>query len=192
MLKKIKIKEIIENKIPRFIKTNLVLADREGQEIQWEISKTHDSVHILIENTETKELFFVKQVRIPVLVRNPDSSGEVIEACAGIVDKNKSLIQIAQEEIHEEIGYNVPLENISFIRDVKSAVGSSGSNVSLFFATVDESMKEHDGGGLDSEDIEVIKIPFDNVEKELIENNSIFTDSTTLFLTTYWLFKNKH
>lgn len=37
------------------------------------------------------------------------------ELCAGIVDKSKSLIEIAHEEILEECGYNVPIERIELV-----------------------------------------------------------------------------
>lgn len=37
------------------------------------------------------------------------------ELCAGIVDKSKSLIEIAKEEILEECGYNVPIERIELV-----------------------------------------------------------------------------
>lgn len=37
------------------------------------------------------------------------------ELCAGIVDKRKTLREIAQEEVLEECGYNVPLERIEQI-----------------------------------------------------------------------------
>lgn len=42
----------------------------------------------------------------------PAELGITIELCAGIVDKDKSLIQIAKEEVMEECGYDVPLEKI--------------------------------------------------------------------------------
>ena len=38
--------------------------------------------------------------------------GMTIELCAGIVDKDKDVAEIAQAEILEETGYKVPKENI--------------------------------------------------------------------------------
>lgn len=35
-----------------------------------------------------------------------------MELCAGIVDKDKSWIEIAREEVLEECGYDVPVERI--------------------------------------------------------------------------------
>ena len=42
----------------------------------------------------------------------PGQLGVTLELCAGIVDKQKPLAEIAQEEVLEECGYQVPLENI--------------------------------------------------------------------------------
>lgn len=42
----------------------------------------------------------------------PASLGVTLELCAGIVDKNKSMNEIAKEEVLEECGYDVSLENL--------------------------------------------------------------------------------
>ncbi|KAI8514706.1 Nudix hydrolase 14, chloroplastic, partial [Branchiostoma belcheri] len=42
----------------------------------------------------------------------PGSQGVTYELCAGIVDKDVSLKEIAQSEILEEVGFQVPLEKI--------------------------------------------------------------------------------
>lgn len=85
----------------------------------------HDSVAIIIYNLTRKKLLFVKQFRpgvyyvnIPTELRSkpidmdkyPACLGITLELCAGIVDKNKPLVDIAQEEVLEECGYDVPIE----------------------------------------------------------------------------------
>ena len=52
-------------------------------------------------------------------VKYPAKLGITIELCAGIVDKDASLEQIAKEEIHEECGYDVPIENIQKIKSFR-------------------------------------------------------------------------
>lgn len=45
------------------------------------------------------------------------SIGETLELCSGLIDKpDKSPIQIAKEEILEECGFNVEIEDIYFIK----------------------------------------------------------------------------
>lgn len=46
------------------------------------------------------------------LEKYPARLAITLELCAGIVDKSKTLREIAQEEVIEECGYNVPLERI--------------------------------------------------------------------------------
>lgn len=45
-------------------------------------------------------------------MKYPVNLAITLELCAGIVDKSKSLREIAQEEVLEECGYHVPLERI--------------------------------------------------------------------------------
>lgn len=49
----------------------------------------------------------------------PADLGMTVELCAGIKDKDKSLIEIAQEEVIEETGYKVPIENFEKIHSYK-------------------------------------------------------------------------
>lgn len=49
------------------------------------------------------------------LEKYPVSLAITDELCAGIVDKSKSLIEIAREEILEECGYDVPVERIETV-----------------------------------------------------------------------------
>lgn len=50
-----------------------------------------------------------------LLEKYPPQLAFTNELCAGIVDKSKSLIEIAHEEIVEECGYNVPIERIELV-----------------------------------------------------------------------------
>jgi len=160
-LKKVTIISKEDNKEPKFIKTMSVKAKREGgKEFYWEATKQMNSVHILVDNIETQEIILVKQVRIPVLLNDDSQNGEVIELCAGIIDKDCSLEQIAKEEVEEELGYDVPLENIISHKVFKSSVGTSGTNAYTYFCEVTEEMKVSEGGGIESEDIELIRIPY--------------------------------
>jgi len=45
----------------------------------------------------------------------PPSIGLTIEFCAGIVDKNKSLEEIAVDEVREECGYEVKVSDMEKI-----------------------------------------------------------------------------
>jgi UDP-sugar diphosphatase len=190
MLKKIKIIEVYDDHKPKFIKPIMVKTIREdNEEILWEMVKSNGSVHVLVDNIETNELMIVKQIRIPVLFNDNSKEGVVYEVCAGLIDKNKSTIEIAREEIIEEMGYEIPIENIEYLKTLKSSVGSSGSSSHMYIATVEEKHKVSEGGGISNEDIKVVRIPYNNVESFLKEE--FHTDSTTMFLIYYWLFNRK-
>jgi len=189
-------KIVIDNIKPlekgKFIKTKMIEATRaDGKKIQWEMADFKDSVHILVENTETNKIVLVQQPRVPVIIKNPETNGEVYEACAGIIDKDCSIEQIAVEEVLEELGYKVDLENLIPVRTYMSSVGSQGSTCYSFFCKVTNKDKVSEGGGLPEEDITVIELSYTEV-LDLIEGNigGKFIDSTTLFLLTRWLLTN--
>lgn len=93
-----------------------------GRRKNWDVIKTHDSVSIVVFNTTRRKLVFVKQFRPAVyywslpeergevdLERYPATLGLSLELCAGIVDKDKTLVEIAREELMEECGYEAPI-----------------------------------------------------------------------------------
>lgn len=106
--------------------------------------------------------------------------------CAGIVDKDKSLEQIAKEEIEEECGYSVPLHSIERITKVLSAVGTSGSTQIIYYTEVDDSMKVNDGGGVDDEQIEVIEVPISEA-KSFMYDESVGKTVGLMFAFMWWL-----
>lgn len=140
-----------------FVKPKRIKYLQNGIAKIWDIVEVHDSVAILLYHEEHESFIVVKQFRPPVYLKNND--GYTYELCAGIVDKDKSLVEIAHEEILEECGYCVPLEQIQKVTSFYTAVGFAGSVQTLYAARVTESMRVNDGGGIDHEIIEVIEIP---------------------------------
>ena len=147
--------QTLEN--PKYITTSLATFTQNGQKRDWEVVQAHDSVAILIYHKKQDAFVLVKQFRPAVYLNNKD--GLTVELCAGIVDKELSLVQIAKEEIEEECGYDVPFEQIEKITSFHTSVGFAGSRQTLYYAEVDESMKISEGGGVDDEQIEVVYLP---------------------------------
>ena len=52
-------------------------------------------------------------------VQFPSSMGICLELCAGIIDEDISPQETARQELLEECGYDVPLENIRLITSFK-------------------------------------------------------------------------
>lgn len=100
----------------------------DGQSKNWDVIRIHDSVCIIVFNTSRKKLVFVRQFRPAVyyaslpenqeaidIERHPATLGITLELCAGIVDKDKSLVEIAKEELKEECGYEAPTSSFKQI-----------------------------------------------------------------------------
>ncbi len=169
---------------PKFISTSLATYEQNGIAKDWEIVQAHDSVAILLYHKEKEAFVLVKQFRPAVYVNNKE--GMSVELCAGIVDKEMSLQQIAQEEIEEECGYAVALENVKKITSFYTSVGFAGSKQALYYAEVDEGMKVSEGGGVDGELIEVIFCPLEEAKTFMYDENIVKTPG--LMFAFMWYF----
>jgi len=153
----------------------------------WEIVQAHDSVAILIYHTQKRAFILVQQFRPAVYTHNEE--GITLELCAGIVDKTLTLDEIAQEEVAEECGYDVPLSSLERITSFYTSVGFAGSKQTLYYAEVDESIRSGEGGGVDSELIEVVTIGIKKKKKILFDETVVKTPG--LMFAFYWWFENK-
>ena len=111
------------------------------------------------------------------------------ELCAGLVDKDKSLIEIAKEEIDEECGYDVALSDIQKVTSFFTNVGISGGCQHLFFAKINESMKIHEGGGINDEQIELHFLPIEKSDELIFDESKAKTPG--LMFSFYWFLKNQ-
>lgn len=59
------------------------------------------------------------------LVKYPAKLGITLELCAGIVDKDLSLKEIAREEVLEECGFNISSERIDEVMTYKYVYDNS-------------------------------------------------------------------
>ncbi|KIM05002.1 MAG: NUDIX hydrolase [Sulfurovum sp. AS07-7] len=175
-------------KNPKFLFTSLAVYEQNGVMKSWEIVKAHDSVAILLYHKDKNSFVLVKQFR-PATYANGHDSGISLELCAGILDKDMSLSQIAKEEILEECGYDVDISKIEKIASFYTSVGFAGSKQTLYYAVVDESMKRGAGGGVDNEFIEVVYIDV-NEAKQVIFDDDIIKTPGLMFAFVWW-YENK-
>ncbi len=168
----------------QYIQTALARYEQCGVKKTWEIVQAHDSVAVMLYHKERDAFVLVKQFRPAVYLNN--EHGVTIELCAGIVDKDLSLEEIAQEEIEEECGFAVPLEEIHRVTSFHTSVGFAGSKQVLYYAQVDESMKVSEGGGIEQENIEVVYLPAHEA-KTLIYDESIAKTPGLMFAFMWWL-----
>ncbi len=172
----------------KFVHPVKITYKQNGKKKVWEAVKSFDSVAILLYHQEKNAFLLVKQFRPPVYL-NDKNKLCTYELCAGIVDKDKSLEEIAVEEIDEECGYQVRVEDIEKITSFYTNVGVSGGCQTLFYARVDESMKIHNGGGINDEEIETMFLPIDNFREFIYDESKAKTPG--LMFSFFWFIENK-
>lgn len=165
----------------------------------WDLVSLHNSVSVILFNTDRQKLIMVKQFRpavyyngVPAEERQasegtidtskypPGQTGLTLELCAGIVDKPGSLVEVARDEVLEECGYDVPLKNFEYVKAFRSGVGVSGDRQTMFYAEVTDKMKVTAGGGIDQELIEVVEMGVPEM-KELLAQPEILSPAGFLF-----------
>jgi nudix-type nucleoside diphosphatase (YffH/AdpP family) len=136
---------------------------------------------ILLYNREQKSVILTRQFRLPTFI-NGNTSGMLIEACAGLLDKDNAEDCI-RRETEEETGYK-----ITEVRKIFEAYMSPGSVTEIlyfFIAEYAKEMKVTEGGGLEHEEenIEVLEIDIDTAMK-MVENGQI-KDGKAIMLLQY-------
>ncbi|PRM89672.1 NUDIX domain-containing protein [Aliarcobacter cryaerophilus] len=185
IIEDLKISPLKETNYIKPLKVNFTL---NGIKKSWEAVKSHDSVSILLYHEEKKAFLFVKQFRVPVYL-NDNNIKYTYELCAGLVDKDKSIEEIAIEEIDEECGYKVELGNLQKITSFFTNVGISGAKQYLFFATICENQKLHSGGGINDEQIELYFLNINDIDSFIFDETKAKTPG--LIFSLYWFLKNQ-
>jgi len=118
---------------------------------------------ILLYNKEQKTVILTRQFRLPTFV-NGNESGMLIEACAGLLDKDNAEDCI-KRETEEETGYKI--FDVKKIFEAYMSPGSVTEILYFFIAEYSKEMKVADGGGVDHEEenIEVLEINIDEAMK---------------------------
>jgi len=181
----IKIDSTCELKDPKFIKPIQINYTLEDEKKTWEAVIAHDNVAILLWHEDKRSFVLVKQFRPPVFNSN-QTDGMMYELCAGLIDKDASDIQIAKEEILEECGYDVPLENIQTVTKFYTSVGISGTQQTLYYAVCNDSMQVNLGGGLVEENIEVVYLPIGEAKAFMFDD--AYQKTPGLLMAFYWFF----
>ena len=170
-----------------FVNVERMHYTQDGVEKSWDVAQVHDSVAVLLYHTGRDAFVLVKQFRPPVYLKNDD--GFTYELCAGIVDKSQPLEVIAQEEIHEECGYDVDLSGIERVTSFYTSVGFAGARQTLYYAEIDESMKVHEGGGIETEAIEVVYLPREAAKTFVMDESKAKTPG--IMFAMMWFFEKK-
>ncbi|WP_420387866.1 GDP-mannose pyrophosphatase NudK [Roseivirga sp.] len=139
---------------------------------------------ILLYNKEKGTVVLTRQFRMPTYL-NGNESGFLIEACAGLLEKDNAEDCI-RKETEEETGYRV--RNVRKIFESYMSPGSVTEILYFFVAEYEDHMKVSEGGGTDEEeDIQVLEISFEKA-MHMIDNGEI-KDAKTIMLLQYAFIK---
>lgn len=133
---------------------------------------------ILLYNTLSNTVILTRQFRLPTYI-NGNSTGMLIEACAGLLD-NDNPEDCIKRETEEETGYKI--SRVEKVFEAYMSPGSVTEILHFFIAEYSNEMKITDGGGLEEEgeNIEVLELSFEEALK-MIDTGEI-KDAKTIML----------
>ncbi len=136
---------------------------------------------ILLYNREKKTVILIRQFRFPTFV-NGVEDGMLIEACAGLLEKDNAEACI-KKEAEEETGFRV--QSVKKIFEAYMSPGSVTERLFFFIAEYSQESKVSNGGGEKSggEDIDVLELSLDKA-LQMIESGEII-DGKTIMLLQY-------
>jgi nudix-type nucleoside diphosphatase (YffH/AdpP family) len=140
-------------------KTTFEHRRRDGR-LQVVSRETYDrgnGVALLLFNATRGTVILTRQFRFPAWV-NGCADGQLIEACAGLLDGNDPVAAMRREAI-EETGYAVTAPRKAF--EAYMSPGSVTEKLHFFVAAVEDGDRRDAGGGEvdEGEDIEVLEMP---------------------------------
>jgi UDP-sugar diphosphatase len=222
-----------------YIKTYQLHFKQNGVIRIWDSILSHESVSCLLHDDERDVIILVRQFRPVVYVSQMIESsasglpssldnlsfdktdpklGITYELCAGIVDKQKDLIEIMKDEILEECnfilflteisssfwnldvswsiqgGYNVPIEAIFKVNSFRAGVGLTGAKHTTYYAKVNDRMRVDDaGGGIanEGEFIETFELKCNEI-REFMKNESYEKPGGLLYSLNWFLYEKEH
>ena len=141
---------------------------------------------ILLYNPISKTVILTRQFRLPTYI-NGNTTGMLIEACAGLLD-NDNPEDCIKRETEEETGYKI--SKVEKVFEAYMSPGSVTEILHFFIAEYSNEMKIADGGGLEEEgeNIEVLELSFHQA-LSMIDKGEIM-DAKTIMLLQYLRLKN--
>ena len=136
---------------------------------------------ILLYNKAQRTVVLTRQFRLPTFV-NGNETGFLIEACAGLLDKDNPEDCI-RRETEEETGYRIT--DVKKIFEAYMSPGSVTEIIHFFIAGYTREMQVSAGGGVahEEENIEVLELDVDEA-MHMIETGEI-RDGKTILLLQY-------
>lgn len=154
---------------------------KEDGEWETQVREVYDrgnGAAVLLYNTEDQSVVLTRQFRMPTFY-NGNTDGMMVEACAGILEENDPEKTILKE-IEEETGYRVPA--LEKVFESYMSPGSVTEILHFYLAAYTKEMKVNEGGGVadETENIEVLEMPFQQAMRWIKEGK--IKDAKTIML----------
>jgi GDP-mannose pyrophosphatase NudK len=179
--------EILSQTKYRLEKVTYTFSDHTGKERvqQREVYQRGSSAAILLYDSNRKTLLLGSQIRLPAYLNN--DSPYLLEACAGMIEKDESPEQCIVREVEEELGYRI--HAIEKIAETYTSPASIIEYTYFFLGKYSPDMKISEGGGKkeEGEDISILELSY-NAAKDKLDSGQI-RDSKTLILLQHAILK---
>jgi nudix-type nucleoside diphosphatase (YffH/AdpP family) len=175
--------EILSNNWYTLKKITYEFADTDGQ-VKVQNREAYDrgnGAAILLYNRPNRTVILTRQFRLPTFI-NGNADGMMIEACAGLLDKEHPDVAI-RRETEEETGYKIT--DVKKIFEAYMSPGSVTEMLYFFVAEYNKAMKVSEGGGVEHEQekIEVLELTVDEALQMI--NKGEIKDGKTIMLLQY-------
>ncbi|KAJ8917407.1 hypothetical protein NQ315_002431 [Exocentrus adspersus] len=177
-----------------------------GKQKKWHIFAERNGVVIIVYNKTRDVLILVKQFRPSVYLQRipeedrhgkidvgkyPAKLGVTLEWCAGLEDKDISTEEVAQEEILEECGYSVQIQQLERIGTIRNLSVTTGARSTYYYCEVTDDMRVNSGGGEAGEHVEVLEMPVKDVV-DYASNTEYVSSPINFMYGLYWFLSNKY
>ncbi|QJD79430.1 GDP-mannose pyrophosphatase NudK [Spirosoma rhododendri] len=132
---------------------------------------------ILLHNPQTGTVILTRQFRLPTYV-NGNTSGMLIEACAGLLD-NDHPDDAIRRETEEETGFRI--KSVEKIMEAYMSPGSVTEKLFFYLAEYSADTERLLGGGVDDEEIDILEMPLTQA-MALVRTGDIMDGKTIMLL----------
>lgn len=176
--------EILSKQKTTLTKVDFSIQQKDGkwQNQQREVFDHGNAVTALLYNKEKGTVLLTRQFRLATYL-NGNSSGMLLEACAGLLEEGETPEETMIREIEEETGYAV--KSVEKLFEAYSSPGVYKELVHYFLAPVTEGQKNSEGGGLaeEGEDVKLVELPFEKAIQMVAKGE--IRDAKTIVLLLY-------
>ncbi len=165
----------------------MVSYELNGVLVNREVYHRKESAAALLIDKNNGKVYLTQQFRLPVYLAEK-SDEQLIECCAGMIDKGETPEECMIREIEEEMGYRV--DGVEKIAEAFYSPAILTEKGHLFISYITPEMKVKKGGGIEDEGEQINTVEFTAEELKFKLKNAAFKDAKTIILIQHALLYN--